>query len=187
MTHATPQPGRHVVVAGAASGTVLHELLNNPTVERVTLLTTRGFLRMPPGIHDAVVDPAAWREGLPAADHALLIFGALRRTREALYWHPARADLLPLAAALHQRGLRTLEVVALSPDVPPVSAEERKQLQLLGLVLQPLSTRPAVPGVLHSTGPWPARLALWLIHTVWTVMQQLMVKESPRKGSDKPP
>ena len=167
-----------MVVAGAASGAVLHDLLADPTVGRVTLLTTRRFLRMPPGIHDAVVDAAAWRDGLPHADHALLLFGAVRRAREALYWHPARADLLRLAAALQQRGVRTLEVVVLSPDVEPVTADERRQLKQLALALQPLSSRPGPPGVGPATGPWPARLALWMIHTVWAVMQQLMVKGS---------
>ncbi|MDO9438321.1 hypothetical protein [Hydrogenophaga sp.] len=182
MSNTHSESGRHVVVAGAASSAVLHELLGNPTVVRITLLTTRRFLRMPHGIQDAVVDPTDWRDGLPHADHALLLMGATRRAREALYWHPQRADLLPLAAALQQRGVRTLEVVVLSPDVEPLTADERRQLQQLGLTLQPLSARPQLPGGLHhKSGSWPARLALWMIHTVWTVMQQLMVK-GPREN-----
>ena len=185
MTDQLAPSARQVVVAGAASGTVLQALLADPTVARVTLLTTRGFLRMPPGIHDAVVDPAAWRDGLPSADHALLLFGAVRRTREALYWHPERSDLVPLAAALQQRGLRTLEVVVLSPEVEPVTADERRQLQQLGLVLQSSLGRPTSPVVVPATGPWPARLALWMIHTVWAVMQQVMVTGSREERSKK--
>lgn len=174
-----PRQGRHVVVAGAASGAVLQGLLADPGVGRITLLTTRRFLRMPAGVDDAVLEESTWRDGLPGADHALLIYGARRREREALYWHPARADLLALATALRARGVRTLAVVV-SPDLPPPTDAERQALARIGLALEQPTPAAQASVVRRASGPWPQRLAIWMIHTVVTLMQQLSATGAPR-------
>ncbi|MCV0439207.1 MAG: hypothetical protein K5880_11275 [Hydrogenophaga sp.] len=162
---------RHVVVAGVAGGAVLQELLAGDRFERVTLLTTRHFLRMPRGMSHAVLDAADWRAGLPGdADHAVLVFGSPRREREALLWHPARADLLGLATALHSQGVRTLELV-LSPGIEPLGANERQRLEELGFH-RPACAR-AAPLAWLANGSWPERLAAWMIRTVLASMQQV--------------
>ncbi|WP_137919130.1 hypothetical protein [Hydrogenophaga sp. 2FB] len=175
---------RHAVVAGAASGALLHELLSHHRIQRVTLLTTRQFLRMPPGMDDAVVDPESWRDGLPtAADHALLFYGAVRREREALLWRPERRDLVSLATALHERGVRTLEVV-LPPGVEPLNTAERRALKQLGF--DPLRRASATPSVRPTNGSWPARLAAWMIHVALVSMQQVSASRA-RRDRTRPP
>lgn len=163
-------PQRRALVAGAASGAPWRELLAHHRARRVTLLTTRRFLRMPAGLEDAVVDPAHWRDGLPEADHALLIYGAVRRERESLLWRPERRDLVELATALHARGVRALQVV-LSPGTAPLNAAERRALRQLGF--DPLRHASSLPGVQTSNGSWPARLAAWMIHVALVSMQQV--------------
>lgn len=175
---------RHAVVAGAASGVLWRELLTHHRIQRVTLLTTRRFLRMPPGMDDAVVDPAAWRDGLPAAaDHALLFYGAVRREREALIWRPERRELVQLATALHERGVRTLEVV-LPPGVEPLNVAERRALKQLGF--DPLRRAAASPTVRPANGSWPARLAAWMIHVALVSMQQVMSSSQARGSKPRP-
>lgn len=175
---------RHAVVAGAASGALLRELLTRHGIQRVTLLTTRRFLRMPPGMDDAVLDPEAWRDGLPtAADHALLFYGEIRREREALLWRPERRDLVHLATALHERGVRTLEVV-LPPGVEPLNAAERRALKRLGF--GPLHRAPATPTARPTNGSWPARLAAWMIHVALVSMQQVSTSRARRDRTRTP-
>lgn len=174
MTAITPST-RVVVVVGAVGATgslVLRELLGNGRHDMVTVLTTRRFLQMPPGMAHAVVDGDAWRDALPPADHAVLVFGAVRREREALIWQPARAELVPLAAALRAGGVRTLDVVW--ADGSHLSAAEREQLQALAFerIAQPR------PGSASSAsvprGSWPERLAAWMIRAVLAAMRQVM-------------
>jgi len=174
MTAITPL--MRVVVVGAVGATgsvVLRELLGSGRHDTVTVLTTRRFLQMPPGMAHAVVDGDAWRDALPPADHAVLVFGALRREREALIWQPARAELVPLAAALRACGVRTLDVVW--ADGSHLSAAERERLQALGFehIAQPR------PGSASSAsiprGSWPERLAAWMIRAVLAAMRQVMV------------
>jgi hypothetical protein len=174
MNAVTPSP--NVVVVGAVGATgsaVLRELLGNGRHGTVTVLTTRRFLRMPPGMAHAVVDAAAWHHALPPADHAVLVFGAVRRERETLIWQPARAELVPLAAAVRASGVRTLDVVW--ADGSHLNAAERQRLQALAFerVAEPR------PGTVSSApvprGSWPERLAAWMIRTVLATMRQLMV------------
>jgi hypothetical protein len=174
MTAVTPSA--HVVVVGAVGATgslVLRELLGSGQHGTVTVLTTRRFLQMPPGMAHAVVDGDAWHDALPPAEHAVLVFGAVRREREALIWQPARAELLPLAAALRARGVRTLDVVW--ADGSHLNTAERKRLQTLAFerVAEP---RPGIPSAAAvPRGSWPERLAAWMIRTVLAAMRQVMV------------
>ena len=168
-----PAPAeRHVVVIGAsggAGGAALHAALGDAGYDRVTVLTTHRFLRMPPRLADAVVKDDDWPAALPAAGHAVVVFDSVRRARERVYWQPARADLVPLATALHAQGARTLEVVL--ADSPEPSAAERQALSSLGW--DRLDMHPAVVVVPPPapTGPWPERLALWLIRTLVATLQ----------------
>lgn len=174
MTAITPSP--RVLVAGAVGATgsvVLRELLGSGRHETVTVLTTRRFLQMPPGMAHAVVDGDAWRDALPAAEHAVLVFGARRREREVLMWQPARAELVPLATALRASGVRTLDVVW--ADGSHLSAAERQRLQALAFerIAEP---RPGtVASALLARGSWPERLAAWMIRAVLAAMRQVMV------------
>lgn len=172
----TVTPSAHVVVVGAVGATgslVLRELLGSGRHDTVTVLTTSRFLRMPPGMAHAVVDGDSWRDALPPANHAVLVFGAVRRDREALIWQPARAELVPLAAALRARGVRTLDVVG--ADGSHLNAAERKRLQALAFerIAEPrpgsVSAAPAL------RGSWPERLAAWMIRAVLAAMRQVMV------------
>lgn len=172
----TITPSTRVVVVGAVGATgsvVLRELLGSGRHDTVTVLTTRRFLQMPPGMAHAVIDGDAWRDALPPADHAVLVFGAVRREREGLIWQPARAELLPLAAALRARGVRTLDVVW--ADGSHLSAAERERLQALAFerIAEPR------PGIASSAsvprGSWPERLAAWMICAVLAAMRQVMV------------
>jgi hypothetical protein len=169
-------PSARVVVVGAVGATgslVLHELLGSGRHDTVTMLTTRRFLQMPPGMAHAVVDGDAWRDALPPAEHAVLVFGAVRREREALIWQPTRADLLPLAAALRAGGVRTVDVVW--ADGSHLSAAERQQLQALAFerIAEP---RPgSVSTATAPRGSWPERLAAWMIRAVLAAMRQVMV------------
>lgn len=178
MNDAAPPP-RHVLVAGAGGATgsaVLHDLLagmGRSGHDRVTVLTTRPFLQTSARLDHVVVNEAAWADALPAADHAVIVFGTARRAREAVYWQPARADLLPLARALQARGVRSLEVVWSNAGLDVV---ERLEIERLGFQ-SVTDRRRSMVSVLASgqpTGPWPARLAAWMIHLVVSTMQQLM-------------
>lgn len=169
-------PSAHVVVVGAVGATgslVLRELLGSGRHGMVTVLTTRRFLRMPPGMAHAMIAGDAWRDALPPAEHAVLVFGAVRRARETLIWQPARAELVPLAAAMRARGVHTLDVVW--ADGSHLNTAERKRLQALGFerVAEP---RPGVSSVVSiPRGSWPERLAAWMIRAVLTAMRQVMV------------
>jgi hypothetical protein len=168
-----PAPAeRHVVVIGAgggAGGAALHAALGDAGYDQVTVLTTHRFLRMPPRLADAGVKDDDWAAALPAAGHAVIVFDTVRRARERVYWQPARADLVPLATALHAQGVRTLEVV--TADSPDPSPAERQALASLGW--DRLDMHPAVVAVPPPapTGPWLERLALWLIRTLVATLQ----------------
>lgn len=174
---------RHVVLIGAgggAGGAALHAALGDARYERVTVLTTRRFLRMPSRLADAVVKEDAWAAALPAAGHAVIVFDTVRRARERVYWQPARADLVPLATALHAQGARTLEVVL--ADSPQPSAAERQALACLAwdrldMHQAVMPAPPPVPG-----GPWLERLALWLIRVLIATMEmaQAAYRRPPR-------
>jgi hypothetical protein len=175
---------RHLLVAGAggaAGSALLHTALGDARFDRVTVLSTRPFLRAPARLATAVVSEGDWAGALPAADQAALVFGAARRAREAVYWQPLRADLLPIAAALRARGVRTLELVLADGTV--LSPGERRALDALGfdrvdeaLPAARVSLPPAVPA------PWPERLANWLIRTLIATMEmaQATYRRPPR-------
>lgn len=175
---------RHSVVigaGGAAGGAALHAALGDARVDRVTVLTTHHFLRMPPRLTDAVVKDGDWAAALPAAGHAVIVFDTVRRARERVYWQPARADLVPLATALRAQGAHTLEVVL--ADTPDPSPAERRALAALHWdrldVHQPAALAPPPP---IDPRPWPERLALWLIRTLIATMQmaQAAYRRPPR-------
>lgn len=168
-----PRPGtppRRVLVAGAG-GALLHALRTGGPHAEFTVLTTRRFGGMPRQTRWALVAPGnAWAASLPLADHAVVQLGALRRAREAVFWRPSRAELVPLAAALRERGVRTLEV--LLADGSALSAVERQRLHTLGFD-QVTERRPGTAPS-RSTGPWPERLAAWMIGTVLATMRQVV-------------
>lgn len=177
-------PDRHVAVIGAgggAGGAALHAALGDARYDRVTVLTTRRFLRMPSRLADAVVKEGDWPAALPAAGHAVIVFDTVRRARERVYWQPARADLVPLATALHAQGVRTLEVVL--ADSPDPSPAERQALASLGW--NRLDVHPAVVAVPPPapTGPWLERLALWLIRTLVATLRMAQASYGARRPS----
>jgi hypothetical protein len=174
---------RQVVVIGAGGGAgaaALHAALGDARHERVTVLTTRRFLRMPSRLADAVVKDGDWAGALPVAGHAVIVFDTVRRARERVYWQPARSELVALAAALHARGARTLEVVL--ANGPDLSAADRRALK--ALAWERLDVHQAVaavpPPVVH--GSWPERLAAWLIRTLIATLQmaQTAYRRPPR-------
>ncbi|HEX5738200.1 MAG TPA: hypothetical protein VFY22_06790 [Hydrogenophaga sp.] len=162
-------PARRVLVAGAG-GALLHALRSCGPQAEFTVLTTRGLEGMPRQTRWAVVPPGhAWATSLPPADHAVVQLGALRRAREAVFWQPSRADLVPLATALRDGGVCTLEL--LLADGPALSALERRQLQTLAFE-QLVEHRPGAV-ISRPAGSWPERLAAWMIGTVVATMQQV--------------
>ncbi|WP_439606227.1 hypothetical protein [Hydrogenophaga sp.] len=176
---ASPTAAPRVVVAGAggkAGSAVLREWLASTRDARVTVLTTRHFLRMPSGLSDAVVDATAWHTSMPPADHAVILFGAARREREAVFWQPARADLVPLAAALRARGARTLDLVL--PDGAGLSRAERERLRRLTYE-RVTEIRPGLAPLLPARHRWPERLAAWLIATLVATMRQVILRAGP--------
>lgn len=174
---------RHAVVAGTANPALLRELLTHHGIQRMTLLTTRRFLRMPASMDNAVLDAHRWSEGLPSADHALLLFGAARREREALLWHPPRADLVALATALHGRGVRTLQLV-LPVGVAPLSTVEQRALKQLGFDQNAHALAPS--SVTPTSSSWPARLATGMIHIVLMSMRQVSAAQGRRDRARAP-
>lgn len=163
---------RQVVVAGAggaAGAAALHAALGDARHDRVTVLTTRRFLRMPLRLADAVVKDGDWAASLPAAGHAVIVFDTARRARERVYWQPAREDLVPLATALHAQGVRTLDVVL--ADRPDLSPAERRALAALAWDRLDVHRAAAAPSPPIPTGSAPERLALWLIRTLIATLQ----------------
>lgn len=161
-----------VVGAGGAGGAAaLHAALGDTRHERVTVLTTRHFLRTPSRLADAVVKDGDWRGALPAAGHAVIAFDTVRRARERVYWQPARSELVSLATALHAHGARTLDVVL--ADSPDLSAAERRALAALAwdrLDVHRAEAPVPLPAA-ATAGSWPQRLALWLIRTLIATLQ----------------
>ena len=168
-----PQPNasaRGVLVAGAG-GAVLHALRHCGPGDQVTVLTTSDLEGMPRQTRCAVVaKERPWADPLPAADHAVVQIGAVRRAREAVFWQPSRADLWPLAEGLRERGVQTLEVWL--ADGSALGASERRRLLALGFE-QVTEHQPGGPAPSRVTGSWPERLAAWMIATVWGTMQQV--------------
>jgi hypothetical protein len=148
----------------------LHAVRSCGPQAEITVLTTRALEGMPRQTRWAVVAPgSAWAASLPPADHAVVQLGALRRAREAVFWQRARADLVPLATVLRACGVSTLEL--LLADGPALNARERRQLQALAFE-QVVEHRPGAV-ISRPTGPWPERLAGWMIGTVVSTMQQV--------------
>jgi hypothetical protein len=169
MKTVTGTPKRRVLVAGAG-GALLHAMRSCGPQAEFTVLTTRGLEGMPRQTHWAVVAPGpAWATSLPSADHAVVQLGTLRRAREAVFWQPSRVDLLPLATALRERGVCSLEL--LLADGVALSDRERRQLQALAFD-QVLEHRPGAV-ISRPSGPWPERQAGWMIGTVVSTMQQV--------------
>lgn len=178
-----PRPGtppQRVLVAGAG-GALLHALRTHGPHAELTVLTTRPFRGVPHRTHCALVVPgAAWPTSLPPADHVVVQLGALRRAREAVFWRPSRADLLPLATAVRAQGARTLELLLADGSV--LSAVERKRLHALSF--ERVEVRGPAGAFTPSTGIWPERLAAWMIVTVLATMRQVVASRHPRP---KPP
>lgn len=176
--------GLHVIVAGAGGATgsaALHHQLADAHCARVTVLTTCRFLQVPSRLAYSVVADGASPEGLPEADHAVIVFGGARRAREMVYWQPTRGDLLPLATALRSCGVRRLEVVL--ADQQALHPAERQALAALAFehVAETRTVpapRPAAVGM-----PWPERLALWLIRTLIATLQMAQVAYRPRSAA----
>ena len=179
MKTAPRPPARRVLVVGAG-GALLHAVRSGGPQDALTVLTTRSLEGMPRQTRWAVVSPGAgWGASLPPADHAVVQLGALRRAREAVFWQPSRADLVPLATALRACGVSTLEL--LLADGPALSALERRQLQALAFE-QVVEHRPGAV-ISRPTGPWPERLAGWMIGTVVSTMQQVTASLRQRPAS----
>lgn len=177
----------HVVVVAGAGGaignTVLRERFADARYDRVTVLTTRRFLQMPRRLADVVVSEGAWARALPAMDHAVIVFARVRRSRKAVYWQPARTDLLPLAGLLRAHGARELDVVF---EQGRLSADERDALDALGFacVAQHQLTAPMVQ---QATGNWLERLAGWMIAVLRVSMQQVAATARSRRSAHPPP
>ncbi|MDR7152687.1 hypothetical protein J2W49_004665 [Hydrogenophaga palleronii] len=172
-------PMRRVLVAGTG-GALLHAVRSCGPQDAFTVLTTRSLEGMPRQTRWAVVAPGhAWAASLPPADHAVVQLGALRRAREAVFWQPSRADLVPLAAALRERGVRTLEV--LLADGSRLNAHERQRLHALAFE-QWVEHRPGAV-INRHIGSWPERLAAWMIGTVVNTMQQVTASLRQRPTS----
>lgn len=175
----------HVVVAGAGGATgntVLRERLADARYDRVTVLTTRRFLQMPPRLADVVVSEGAWARALPAMDHAVIVFGRGQRSREAVYWQPARTDLLPLAGLLRAHGARELDVVF---EQGRLNATERDALDALGFTR--VTPHHQTAHLVQVTGSWPERLAAWMITVLRVSMQQVMATARSRHSAEPPP
>jgi len=177
-----PMPGtpeRRVLVAGAG-GALLYALRSCGPDDAFTVLTTRAMEGMLPQTRWTLVAPGdAWADSLPPADHAVVQLGAMRRAREAVFWQPSRADLLPLATALRQRGVGSLAV--LLSDGSTLNAHERQGLGELAFE-QVVEHRPGTV-VVHSRGAWPERLAAWMIGTVVATLQQVTASLHHRSAS----
>jgi hypothetical protein len=169
MKHMPVASKRRVLVAGAGSA-LLHALRSCGPHTEFTVLTTRALDGMPRQTRWVVVAPGnALVASLPSADHAVVQLGALRRAREAVFWRTSRDELIPLAAALRERGVRTLEL--LLADGSGLSPIERKRLH--ALAFEQVTER--LPWVVSrgAAGCWPERLAEWMIDTVFGTIQQV--------------
>lgn len=174
-----PRPGTpppRVLVAGAG-GALLHALRTHGPHAELTVLTTRPFRGVPHRARCALVAPgAAWAASLPPADHVVIQLGALRRAREAVFWRPSRAELLPLATAVRAQGARTLELLLADGSV--LSAAERKRLH--ALAFDRVDVQGPAAAFMRPTGSWPERLAVWMIGTVLATMRQVVASRHPR-------
>jgi hypothetical protein len=172
-----------VLVAGAG-GALLHALRTHGPHAELTLLTTRPFRGVPRRARCAQVAPgAAWAASLPPADHVVVQLGALRRAREAVFWRPSRAELLPLAAAVRAQGARTLELLLADGSV--LSAAERQRLHALGF--ERVEVQGPTAAFTRPSGNWPERLAAWMMGTVLATMRQVVASRHPRAKRPAPP
>ncbi len=149
----------------------MHEALGSGRFARITVLTRRRFSRLPRPLHDAVMgeDPDEARfDPIPRAEVAVIHVGSSPFEREAVFWNPARRDLLPLASALHARGVRHLQIV-LAQDL---TAGERRALDQLGFERWALSgpeqVKPPAPSAKRCL---LQRCADWMIGAVVEAMQ----------------
>ncbi len=191
-TTVRPVPSRpRVLVIGAvgrAGAAVLRERLGQVDGPPVTVLCTQAFAHLPRGLGHAVVAGDDWREVLPQVspqDEVVLVLDARRHAREAVFWRPERAALLPLMQALHQRGLRRLELVH-GPGHTP-NAAERDALEKLGYGAREAGAfRPPPPAREAATGGWPERLAAWMLNTLIETLYALGMHR-PRQDGARPP
>lgn len=163
-------PHRVLVIGavGRAGAAVLRERLGRVDAAPVTVLCTRAFAHLPRGLGHAVVDGDGWRAGLPhvaPSDEVVVVLDARRHAREAVFWRPERAALVPLMQALHARGVRRLELVHAPGHTP--NAAERAAVQALGYGAREAGVRPPSPQPREATtGGWLERLAAWMLRTL---------------------
>jgi hypothetical protein len=97
---------------GALGSAVLEALLGARVFAPLRVLVTQDFHATADGLHTQRLDtlPAASDARLPLA---VVVFDAPRHVngREAAFWQPQPAELLPLATTLHALGVRHLIVV----------------------------------------------------------------------------
>lgn len=180
-----PPAGRRGALLAGAGGNqgsaALRELLGDPRYDQVTVLTTCRFLQTPSRLAYAVVTEDAWADALPPAEHAVIVLGGRRRAREMVYWQPARDDLLPLATALRDRGVRSLEVVLATGD--GLHRDEREALTALAFDHVEETQAGQLPRPAPVSAPWPERLALWLIRTMIATLQMAQVSYRKRPSA----
>jgi len=112
-TAAPPRHGTWLAGGGGALGSaVLEALLGARVFAPLRVLVTQEFHATVRGLHTQHVDTLAQASGAPLP-LAVVVFDAARQAngREAAFWPPRPADLLPLATTLHGLGVRHLIVV----------------------------------------------------------------------------
>ena len=102
---------------GALGSAVLEALLGTRVAAPLHVLVTQDFHATASGLHTQLL--AALPQAAVLLPLAVVVFDAARQVngREAAFWQPQPAELLPLARSLHDIGVRHLIVV-----MPHVSA-----------------------------------------------------------------
>jgi hypothetical protein len=177
-----PSPSRVLVLGavGRAGAAVLRERLGQVGAVPVTVLCTRAFAHQPRGLDHAVVAGGDWRDCLPhasARDEVLIVLDTPRHAREAIFWRPERAALVPLMEALHAQGVHRLELV-FGPGHAP-DATEGAVLQRLGFGAREAGRRPPVATPQGAAGSWPERLAAWMLRTLIDTLHALGMQRRP--------
>lgn len=178
-----PPPPPRVLVIGAtgrAGAAVLRARLGQVGAVPVTVLCTRGFAHQPRGLDHAVVNGGDWRDCLPHVsprDEVLIVLDTPRHAREAIFWRPERAALVPLVEALHAQGVRRLDVV-FGPGHAP-DATESAVLQRLGFGAREAGRRPPVAAPPGPAGSWPERLGAWMLRTLIDTLHALGMQRRP--------
>lgn len=165
----SPAPPRVLVIGavGRAGAAALRERLGRVDAAPVVVLCTRAFAHLPRGLDHAVVDGEGWRGCLPHVlpnDEVVLVLDARRHAREAVFWRPERAALVPLMQALHARGVRRLALLH-GPGHAP-NAAERAALERLGFGAREAGARVPPPMRQAATGHGLERLATWMLRTL---------------------